>query len=76
MLWSVVMVAALGLVLGAAFRAPALIAATALTAIATGTLLDGALLPKILIPVLVLQCAYLVGLTLAGVWRRMSAGGN
>lgn len=74
MLWSVVTVAAFGVLLGFSFRAPGLLAATALTIAATGSLLDGPLVQRILIPVLVLQCAYLVGLTLAGLWRRIAAG--
>lgn len=74
MLWSIVTVAAFGVLLGFSFRVPALLVATALTAAATGVLLEGPLLQRILIPVVVLQCAYLVGLSLAGLWRRIVAG--
>lgn len=76
MLWSLITVAAFGVLLGFSFRAPALIAATALTATATGLLLEGPILQRILLPVVVLQCAYLVGLTLASLWRRIVTGGN
>lgn len=74
MLWSVVTVAAFGVLLGASFRVPALLAATAATAVATGVLLDGSVLLRVMIPVLALQCAYLIGLMLASLWRRPAAG--
>ncbi len=70
MLWSIVSVSVLGVLLGTSFRAPALLVATALTALATGLLLDAPLVLRILLPVLALQCAYLVGLALAALWRR------
>lgn len=70
MLWSIVSVSVLGILLGASFRAPALLVATALTALTTGFLLDAPLVLRILLPVVALQCAYLVGLALATLWRR------
>lgn len=73
-LWSIVTVAAFGVLLGFSFRAPALLAATALTVGATGLLLEGPVFQRIVIPVVVLQCAYLVGLMLASLWRRLVAG--
>ena len=76
MLWSVVTVAALGIMLGFRFRVPALLAATAATVAVAGVLLDGPLLPRVLVPVLALQCAYLVGLTLASLWKRIAANGR
>ncbi|MEO5325335.1 hypothetical protein PV773_18685 [Mesorhizobium sp. CC13] len=76
MLWSIVSVSVFGVLLGLSFRVPALLAATAATALATGFLLDGPLLPKVLFPVLALQCAYLVGLSLANLWRRIGAGSH
>ena len=76
MLWSIVTAVVVGVVLGFSFRVPALLAATAITIAATGFLLDGPLLPKVLVPVLGLQCAYLVGLALAGLWRRIAAKGS
>ncbi|WP_378942286.1 hypothetical protein [Mesorhizobium sp. ANAO-SY3R2] len=76
MLWSVVTVVVVGIVLGFSFRVPTLLVATAVTILATGFLLDGPLLPRVLVPVLGLQCAYLAGLALAGLWRRIAAKGS
>lgn len=76
MLWSVATVVVVGMVLGFSFRVPTLLVATAVTILAAGSLLDGPLLPRVLVPVLGLQCAYLVGLALAGLWRRITAKGS
>lgn len=76
MLWSIVSVSVFGVLLGVSFRVPALLAATAATALATGLLLDGPLIPKVLFPVLALQCAYLVGLSLGNLWRRLGVDGH
>lgn len=71
MLWSIVSVAVAGIWLGLNFRVPALVAATALTVVVTGLFLHGPLLQRMIVPVLVLQCAYLVGLALGELLRRM-----
>lgn len=71
MLWSIVSVAVAGIWLGLNCRVPALVAATALTVAVTGLFFDGPLLERMLVPVLVLQCAYLVGLALGELLRRM-----
>lgn len=76
MVWSLVTVIALGVVMGVCFRAPALLVATAATVAAAALLLDGSLLARVLVPVIGLQCAYLVGLALAGMWRRLAAKGR
>ena len=76
MLWSVFMAAALGIILGLRFRAGALLAATAATAAAARLLLGGPVLPRVLVPVLSLQCAYVAGLALSGLWKRMVANGH
>ncbi len=76
MLWSIVSVGVVGALLGMTFRVPALIAATAVTVVATSLLLDGPLLHRVAIPVLVLQGAYLAGLVLASLWRRMMPHGR
>lgn len=76
MLWSVVSVGVLGVVLGFSFRVPALLAVSAGTVAATAFLIDGPLFPRVLIPVLGLQCAYLAGLALAGLWRRIATKGE
>jgi hypothetical protein len=75
-LWNIVSVFALGVVLGLSFRAPTLLAATAVTIAVTGLLFDGPLLPRVLVPVLGLQCGYLVGAVLANLWKRFAHGGR
>lgn len=76
MFWSLVTVGVAGVLLGIRFRAPALIAATAVTVVASSIargrdgLFDGNALLSTLLLVVTLQCAYLVGLVLAVVWRR------
>lgn len=70
-LWSIVSVAVAGILLGLNFRVPALLAATALIVAVTGLLMHGPLLQRMIVPVLVLQCAYVAGLALGELWRRM-----
>jgi hypothetical protein len=72
-LWSIVVVAAIGVLLGLRFRTPALLAATALTAITGAFVLEERGVPSIVLLVVTLQCAYLVGLSCALAWRRMTA---
>lgn len=74
--WSIATVSVLGVLLGVFFRAPALLVATALTVLVTGFLFEGPVLIRVLVPVILLQCAYLVGLALAELWRRFAAGGR
>lgn len=76
MLWSIVAVTAFGVLLGTSFRVPALLAATAATAVAADMLLEGPVLLRVVIPVLALQCAYLIGLVLGSAWRRLADGGR
>jgi hypothetical protein len=71
-LWSIVTVGAIGILLGLRFRAPALLAATAVTAITSALLLEGYGVLSILLLVITLQAAYLVGLSCALAWRRMT----
>jgi hypothetical protein len=80
--WCLVAAAFAGLLLGLRFRVPALLAATALvigiTAVAGG--LAGVprqqLLLSLLASVLSLQGAYLGGVLLAVVWRRIGSAGK
>jgi hypothetical protein len=69
LVWSIAAVCALGLLIGLRYRAPALIAATAVTVLAC-VALGPRQLPAIIGYVLLLQCAYLAGLFLAALWRR------
>lgn len=66
--WSVVVIGAVGLLIGSRYRAPALIAATA--AVVLGCVVSGVReITAIVELVLLLQCAYLTGLCLATLWR-------
>lgn len=76
MVWSIVTVVVLGVVLGACFRAPALLAATAVTVAVAALLLDGPLVSRVMVPVIGLQCAYLAGLGFASLWQRIAAKGR
>jgi hypothetical protein len=79
LLWSIAAVVALGMLIGFRFRAPALIAVTAATIITSAVISGFGGLPErqLVVPALrlmiILQCAYLVGLFLAVVWRRIAA---
>lgn len=76
MTWSLVAVVVIGVFLGSRFRVPALIAASGLTTVTdriSGWLegrSDGDILVSTLLLVVTLQCAYLVGLLAAFLWRR------
>jgi hypothetical protein len=74
-LMSVVTVSAAGVLMGLRFKAPALIAATALLLIAcfawNGLELPGYVtLAKFLILAFALACAYIIGLSLSVHWKR------
>ncbi|MER8753778.1 hypothetical protein NKH57_32070 [Mesorhizobium sp. M1050] len=66
----------IGILLGFRFRAAALIIMTAVTVVigvvagGIGSLFDWGRLVSILLLVIVLQCAYLIGLVLGVIWRR------
>jgi hypothetical protein len=74
--WSLVVVAVIGAFLGTRFRVPALLAACALiiaTDLISGWLegrSGGDILASTVLLVVTLQCAYLVGLLAAFLWRR------
>ncbi|TIN30638.1 MAG: hypothetical protein E5Y31_06410 [Mesorhizobium sp.] len=75
MLMSVVAVLAAGVLMGLRFKAPALIAATALLAIGSfawnGLEMPGHVtVTKFLILAFVLACAYIIGLSLSVRWKR------
>ncbi|MBA1143054.1 hypothetical protein [Mesorhizobium neociceri] len=76
MLWGLVAVGVIGILLGFRFRAAALIIMTAVTVVGgavaggIGSVFDWHRLVSILLLVVVLQCAYLLGLFLAAMWRR------
>ncbi len=75
MLWGLVAVGLTGILLGLRFRAPALLAATGFVVAACLVLGRTGDFPwgffwTTLVMVLALQCAYLVGLCLALIWRR------
>ncbi|MET0597091.1 MAG: hypothetical protein ABWZ57_04405 [Mesorhizobium sp.] len=70
MLWGLVAVGLTGILLGLRFRAPALLAATGFV-VAACLVLGWGFFWTTLVLVLALQCAYLVGLCLALVWRRL-----
>ncbi|MER9301133.1 hypothetical protein NKI38_32485 [Mesorhizobium sp. M0621] len=76
MLWCLVAVGVVGILLGFRFQAAALIIMTAVTVVVgvvaggIGSLFDWSRLVSILLLVIVLQCAYLLGLVLGVVWRR------
>lgn len=76
MLWGLVAVGLIGILLGFRFRAAALIIMTAVTVVigvvagGIGSLFDWARLVSILLLIIVLQCAYLLGLVLGVIWRR------
>ncbi|RWE30551.1 MAG: hypothetical protein EOS78_27795 [Mesorhizobium sp.] len=76
MLWCPVAVAVIGVLLGFRFRAAALIIMTAVTVVGgalaggIGDVFDWHRLLSILLLVVVLQCAYLLGLLLGAMWRR------
>lgn len=79
MVWSLVLLGAIGLLLGFTFRVGALIAATLLTAVgflaaeaASGSIGWQTLLPTLGL-ILLLQCTYLVGLLFRGLWRRIAS---
>jgi len=71
-LWGVVTVAAVGILLGLRFSAPALLAATAVTVTASVLFLEGRGFVQVLFLVVVLQCAYLLGLAFSLGWRRFT----
>ncbi|MDX8497869.1 hypothetical protein RFM99_05505 [Mesorhizobium sp. VK4C] len=77
MFWGLVAVGAIGILLGLRVRAPTLIVATAATVVVgavaggIGGLFDWHRLLSILLLVVTLQCAYLLGLLLGVMWRRM-----
>jgi len=78
---SVFALVAAGVFLGLRYKAPTLIAATALLVLGSvawnGLGLPGPLtISSVLILVLVLQCAYLVGMALAVAWRRKAENGH
>jgi hypothetical protein len=73
-LWGIVAVAAIGILLGLRYRVPTLLAATAVTAVASAFLAESHGFPTVLLLVITLQCAYLLGLSCALVWRRITAG--
>lgn len=66
--WSIAAVCAMGLLIGLRFRAPALIAVTAVTVLVC--VAGSRELSAIVGYVLALQISYLAGLCLATVWRR------
>lgn len=75
MLMSVIAVSAAGVLMGLRFKAPALIAATALLVIGSfawnGLGLPGHVtVTKFLILAFVLACAYMIGLSLSAHWKR------
>ncbi|ESY76095.1 hypothetical protein NKJ90_23210 [Mesorhizobium sp. M0051] len=76
MLWGLVAVGLIGILLGFRFRAAALIIMTAVTFVVgvvaggIGSWFDWGRLVSILLLVIVLQCAYLLGLVLGVIWRR------
>lgn len=76
MLWCPVAVGVIGVLLGFRFRAAALIIMTAVTVVGRvlaggiGSVFDWHRLLSILLLVVVLQCAYLLGLFLGVMWRR------
>ncbi|RWC49832.1 hypothetical protein [Mesorhizobium sp.] len=76
MLWGLVAVGVIGIFLGFRFRAAALIIMTAVTIVGgvvaggIGGVFDWRRLVSTLLLVVVLQCAYLLGLFLAAMWRR------
>jgi hypothetical protein len=80
LLWGLVAVGLIGLLLGLRFRAPALIMTTALTVLVRlligshGAMFQLSVLWEALILALALQVAYLLGLLLATLGRRLSAG--
>jgi hypothetical protein len=80
--WSIAAVSATGLLIGLRFRAPALIAATAVTLVACAFAFgaDGVVglrdIVSVLAIVLALQFAYLAGLFLAVVWSRSTPPTN
>lgn len=81
MVVSVFALAVAGVLLGLRYKAPTLIAATALLALGSvawnGLGLPGPLtVPSVLLLVLVLQCAYLLGMSLAVAWRRNAENGH
>ena len=74
-LMSIIAVSAAGVLMGLRFKAPALIAATALLLVGSfawnGLGLPGYVtLTKFLILAFVLACAYIIGLSLSVHWRR------
>jgi hypothetical protein len=78
-LWSLVAVGVTGFFLGLRVRAPGLIAATAVIVVVSVVVsgFDGLLnrhrLLSILLLVVTLQCAYLLGVVLGIIWRRVGA---
>lgn len=75
MLWGLVAVGVIGILLGFRFRAAALIIMTAATVVVgvvasgIGSAFDWHRLLSILLLVVILQCAYLLGLFLGVMWR-------
>ncbi|WP_099864337.1 hypothetical protein [Pararhizobium haloflavum] len=71
--WSIVTVAAIGMLMGLRFRAPALLAVTFLTIAAGFFFFDQNRVWSTVWLVLILQSAYLTSLCLLMLWRRRSS---